>query len=68
MLIKDTSISHLWQNNNNKISFGEKGKNLTSLKRKNKSIKLILRKNNLIKKTLFKLNNTNITKEDEINN
>ena len=28
----------------------------------NKSIKLILRKNNLIKKTLFKLNNTNITK------
>jgi hypothetical protein len=35
------------------------GKNI---KRRNKSIKLILRKNNLIKKTLFKLNNTNITK------
>ena len=32
------------------------------MKRRNKSIKLILRKNNLIKKTLFKLNNTNITK------
>ena len=38
------------------------------MKRRNKSIKLILRKNNLIKKTLFKLNNTNITKEDKINN
>jgi len=31
-------------------------------KRRNKIIKLLLRKNNFIKKTLFKLNNTNITK------
>ena len=38
------------------------GKEGKYIKRKNKSIKLILRKNNLIKKTLFKLNNTNITK------